>query len=1070
MANIPGLPGYIQPSVRSEVNVISRGVSVPGGLRRLCIIGEGRREEVLVASAVGDGQDGDASCSPTGEASGRYFSLSLLPVSGRTEILKNGSLLRGKEEVISATRALDGAFDFRLDTTTGCIELQGASIGDQGGKKYSAASLNVGNGVIVDGTCGDNDLISVVDTNAPEERWTIRCVGVVRDGNGDPIPGKSTFTATGSFSGQVRDENGQPYFFTDSHYTGIAGAVSGTADECADGFVVASSDSFSVGDAVSKTGDATPSTTDEFEFSGDLITQGQAVVGDYLCIDGYTSHEIADISYDSGTDTTTLVLETDSLDTTIIDQPWEIRATNLFVDDPSVLHDGITGDPATAGSFSSSNVGQVLAICSGDSAGFYTITAVTSSRRLRVEKFQDPTLGFPTLQDDNSDGLAETGLTFHILDTNGILLFAIDPGTVPFAVGDKFFIDVNSQVLKEGDRLEARYIATTDYNDPELFTSPEELRLKHGTASLSNTLSLGAELAFENGAAEVLALQAKPALPRRTSDTLLEEEDSNGDGGFSACGGDAADCEADDLLFPIPLPAFGLGAGRPDVDTQVNIFVIRDGTETQIFPNKIGFYNPQFESETGQTDFITSSDYAFSYTIINTDTRVTGQGFNGTLSVADKTFSTLEVDFDAEDVGRVIVLQKVETTGGTVYTTQDDISTHVFGSSSVGVELVITAVNDDNTVTVQGNDGGSTAIVADAVDIQFFIKDISDTTNTAAALLLHSDLVDTGTMKEGDGIRISYIDERDADFFDANWFEAFEKLETADCQMVVPLPTQNRFGIFRAAVLHVENMSTIANQKERVAFIGAQQGVTAEALLGLEEVAVEDIGVLEGIQGDDPEEVLSGNTEDLVNLKLDDNYTSNRAVYFFPDQIVRNVQGTNTFIDGFYMAAAACGYLASQQNVALPLTFKDLVGFSILRDKIYRPSTLNQLGAVGATVVQPITGGGKVLAGRTTSQTGFVEDEEISIIFIRDEVSRTLRGGLQGFIGTVESDDTQAIIGSRVTGLMASLVSRNLVRFFKNIRVERDKVDPRQWNVFLQFQPIFPINYIYLDIEVGVLP
>jgi hypothetical protein len=324
-------------------------------------------------------------------------------------------------------------------------------------------------------------------------------------------------------------------------------------------------------------------------------------------------------------------------------------------------------------------------------------------------------------------------------------------------------------------------------------------------------------------------------------------------------------------------------------------------------------------------------------------------------------------------------------------------------------------------------------------------------------------------LQEGDGIRISYIDEKDADFFDANWFEAFEKLETADCQMVVPLPTQNRFGIFRAAVLHVENMSTIANQKERVAFIGAQQGVTPEALLGLEEVAVEDIGVLEGIQGDDPEEVLGGNTEDLVNLKLDENFTSNRAVYFFPDQIVRNVQGTNTFIDGFYMAAAATGYLASQQNVAVPLTLKQLGGFTILRDKVYSPKRLNQLGAVGACVVQPIVGGGEVLAGRTTSQSGFIEDEELSIIFIRDAVSQTLRDGLRGFLGTVENADTQAIIGTRVNTLMASLVSRGLVRFYRNIRVERDKVDPRQWNVFLQFQPIFPINYIFLDIEVGVL-
>jgi len=59
-------------------------------------------------------------------------------------------------------------------------------------------------------------------------------------------------------------------------------------------------------------------------------------------------------------------------------------------------------------------------------------------------------------------------------------------------------------------------IATQDINDPEFFTDPNSLFAKHGSPSEANTLSLGANLAFENGAAGVLALQAKPALPRRT--------------------------------------------------------------------------------------------------------------------------------------------------------------------------------------------------------------------------------------------------------------------------------------------------------------------------------------------------------------------------------------------------------------------------------------------------------------------------------------------------------------------------------------------------------------------------
>ena len=97
------------------------------------------------------------------------------------------------------------------------------------------------------------------------------------------------------------------------------------------------------------------------------------------------------------------------------------------------------------------------------------------------------------------------------------------------------------------------------------------------------------------------------------------------------------------------------------------------------------------------------------------------------------------------------------------------------------------------------------------------------------------------------------------------------------------------------------------------------------------------------------------------------------------------------------------------------------------------------------------------------------EDEEISVIFIRDRVKQVLRDSLDGYIGTVENENTQGVIGSRVISIMSALVSQGLVTNFENITVSRVKVDPRQWNVFLRFQPAFPINYIFIDIEVGVL-
>lgn len=1087
MANIPGINGYVQPGTFARDRVVTRGVSIPGGLRVTCIMGEGIKEEVIVESAFGDGQDGSSSCSPTGNGDSKYFSLAESPViSGRTRLFLNGTELYGTEGIVDES-SFSGKFDYRINIDTGCVELQGASIGDQNGKNYSASSTNVGNGIIVDGadfSCGTYSGISILDTNAPAERWTVRCVSVIRDSAGNPIPGLSTFTVSGSVSGQIKDLSGAPILFHGTNpamFNRANGAIPGTHDISSDSYVVADDSVYGLGSAAYDSAtDASSGTTDRFQVDDDIVSPGQVLAGDHLCItaDGYTSNDglkIVSMSYSSGTGKTTIIVETDTLDSDLLNVSWSIRTNDIFIDDVSVAHDS-SGTPATAGYFSSRDIGKVLLLCDGPSPGYYVIKSVTSSRRVRVHLLGSTEDGYLTnLVGSGSTGIAENGsnITFSLLETNGVLVFGIREGaltgpSIPFATGDKFFIDVRSKILKKGDRLEALYIPEITINDPEFFVSANDLFSKHGTPSVTNTISLGAQMAFENGAPGLLVIQCKPAVPRRSSTILYTEKNSRGIGGFPACGGVALDCQVDDLSFIIPKPASGLGTGRPDATTGVNFFVVRGGVESQIFPNKVDFYNSQFESETAQLSFITSQQYSYSYTIVNSSVEITGIGMGAELIASSGQFTSYDINFDSTDVGRTIVIQSLED-GTTTLTTKDDISDYLLSTAgNQVVEFEIDSIVNDNTVVLVPTTGLFNTLGDDATNISFFIKDSGSTTNLSTKILLHRDLVDSKTLKPGDGLRVSYIDEKDASFFDTNWFEAFETLEASECQIIVPLPTQNISGIFRAAVSHCETMSTIANQKERVALIGAQRGLTVAALLGQTEVAIEDIGVLEGIQGDDVTEVLSGNTEDLANYKLSSNFNSNRAVFFYPDQIIRNVSGTNTFTHGFYMAAAAAGYLSGSQNVAVPLTFKELIGFSIGRDRVFRKQVLDQLGGEGATVVQPITGGGRVLAGRTTSQSGFVEDEEISIIFIRDRVKKVLRDSMLSFIGSVEDANTQGLMTARAKSIMSALVSQGLITDFRSIRVEKDKVDPRQWNIYLRFTPAYPINYIFIDLEVGI--
>ena len=91
MPNIPGIVGYIQPGAYSVVTSRQGALSLPGGPTITCILGQGRREEVLVERAAGGGKDGlPAQFDPRLKPDGRYFRLAKYPVvAGTLEVYLN---------------------------------------------------------------------------------------------------------------------------------------------------------------------------------------------------------------------------------------------------------------------------------------------------------------------------------------------------------------------------------------------------------------------------------------------------------------------------------------------------------------------------------------------------------------------------------------------------------------------------------------------------------------------------------------------------------------------------------------------------------------------------------------------------------------------------------------------------------------------------------------------------------------------------------------------------------------------------------------------------------------------
>lgn len=607
--------------------------------------------------------------------------------------------------------------------------------------------------------------------------------------------------------------------------------------------------------------------------------------------------------------------------------------------------------------------------------------------------------------------------------SNSILRFAINEGASAFIEGDKFTIRVKGGALSRSDTLVAQYICVTDLNDPEYFSDVDNIASKHGRPSLDNLLSLGAQLAFANSPPGVVCCQAAPSIPRRLS-YILEE---------SASGDDLAD----DLSFSLPLGVI------PDADAGINFFVTDPvtGTETQLVPNKSPFYDPAVT--TSPNTFFFGAGYTYSYTVILDPTYESiKQGDDGVLtnvSGLTATLSSQTVTFNSDDASstrRVRILTP---------------------SGNAGIYEVVSV--SSGVVTISRVSG---AFVT-GTGVEF---EVLDEDGSSARILFTDDLA----LSAGQTLRATVVDTKDADFFDVGWQEAYESLEKLEVDIIVPLPSQTISACMATARAHVEAMSNIQNRKERVLFTGAIKGLTPENVIGTEPAAVENIGVLEGIQGDDTSEILAGNVEDLTDYGVQNSYGNTyRVVYFYPDEIVVQIGADNVKVSGFFIAAAAAGYLSAIPNVAIPLTNKKIAGFSILRDKLYRPIIRGRLVDAGICLLQPATGGGTVIWGRTTTASGFPEEEELSIIFIRDRIAKDMRTAFLGFVGQAEGPTLQGSLMARATGVLESFIGRGLITSYRDLKVIRDKVDPRQWNITVQVQPVYPVNYIFIRIGIGIL-
>jgi hypothetical protein len=705
--------------------------------------------------------------------------------------------------------------------------------------------------------------------------------------------------------------------------------------------------------------------------------------------------------------------------------------------------------------------------------------------------------------------------------SNSILSFSITETTVAFREGDAFTVVVDSGVLNANDSLTVNCIPVANLNDPVIVQGMGDVVNRHGFPSVNNSLSLGCQLAFANAASVLVTVQAAPAMPRRQSFILSNSVNS-------------LSVDDDSFIFALPpgvVPDFNSSIhffvknNATNIETQILPNKLDYYTlDTSGAPTTNQFIRDDVAAPNGYSFFYTVKQ---SFEALNTGE----DGYSGrdTAFVNKGVFSS-SVIFNSSYVGKqlkIINAENVANNGtytinnvisGKLYVTHDGFDNFEQETSNVAFQIIDPVTNLpvangsglDGYVTPLGSPGQVTAYFGSLGDVDFssiaslYTKKLKITGSaanngtydiiagpTANQITIEKTVVNENNMRyevldladvsnyvvinhnvvpNGHGLRVTLIDTKEASFYDAGWLNAISSLETIECDIVVPLPKQTISVILQNVLAHCKTMSNIRNKKERVMFTGAINGLTPNNVTGLTPAAVENIGVLEGIQGNSITDILAGNVEDLANYSVSNAFGNTfRCVYFYPDQIVVQAGVDNVFVDGFYIAAAAAGYVSADVRIENPLTNKVLSGFTILRNKQFSTFTLEQLSQAGVSTLQPVSGGGRIIWGITTTQSGYPEEQEISIVFIRDRVAKTLRAGFAGFIGNAESADTGAILNTRAVILLNSLVAQGLITNYKDLSVKRDDVDPRQWNITVRVQPTYPVNYIYIKVSLGQL-
>jgi hypothetical protein len=198
-------------------------------------------------------------------------------------------------------------------------------------------------------------------------------------------------------------------------------------------------------------------------------------------------------------------------------------------------------------------------------------------------------------------------------------------------------------------------------------------------------------------------------------------------------------------------------------------------------------------------------------------------------------------------------------------------------------------------------------------------------------------------------------------------------------------------------------------------------------------------------------------------------YLDRRVICTMPDTAKASIDGLETQIAGYYLAAALAGKM-SAISPSQPLTNETLAGFTgvVGSQDRYSEMQLKILSGGGLWVFYQEADGQPVKTRHqlTTDMTS-IEKRETSITRALDFTAKFIRTGLKNFIGRFNiTQNVQDAVSIVIDGLAAFLIRQGVLRSFGVNAIRQSASAPDTLEIDVTVGTFYPLNYIRITLVI----